>query len=54
MPDEFSIQHVNLVEDRKGSVGGEIMRRFTVVFDYPNQKLYLKKNKILTILSTLI
>lgn len=45
MPDEFSIQHVNLVQDRKGSVGGEIMRRFTVVFDYPNQKLYLKKNR---------
>ncbi|MCY0967841.1 PDZ domain-containing protein [Chryseobacterium wangxinyae] len=44
MPDEFSIQHVNLVGDRKGSVGGEIMRRFTTAFDYPNQKLYLKKN----------
>jgi hypothetical protein len=27
MPDEFSIQHVNLVENRKGSIGGEIMRR---------------------------
>ncbi|MCW3161292.1 PDZ domain-containing protein [Chryseobacterium oryctis] len=45
MPDEFSIQHVNLVENRKGSIGGEIMRRFTTVFDYKNQKLYLKKNK---------
>lgn len=45
MPDEFSIQHVNLVPDRKGSIGGEIMRRFTVVFDYSNQKLYLKKNR---------
>lgn len=45
MPDEFSIQHVNLVENRKGSVGGEIMRRFTVIFDYPNGKLYLKKNR---------
>ncbi|WP_435523706.1 PDZ domain-containing protein [Chryseobacterium indoltheticum] len=45
MPDEFSIQHLNLVEDRKGSVGGEIMRRFTVAFDYPNGKLYLRKNK---------
>ena len=45
MPDEFSIQHVHLVDDRKGSVGGEIMRRFTVAFDYPNQKIYLKKNK---------
>lgn len=45
MPDEFSIQHVNLVENRKGSIGSEIMRRFTVVFDYPNQKLFLKKNR---------
>ncbi|MFL9834268.1 PDZ domain-containing protein [Chryseobacterium terrae] len=45
MPDEFSIQHLNLAQDRKGSVGGEIMRRFTVAFDYPNGKLYLKKNK---------
>jgi hypothetical protein len=44
MPDEFSIQHVNLVEDRKGSVGGDIMRRFTVAFDYAQQKMYLKKN----------
>ncbi|MDM1553041.1 MULTISPECIES: retropepsin-like aspartic protease [Chryseobacterium] len=45
MPDEFSIQHVSLVKDRKGSVGGEIMRRFSIIFDYPNNKLYLKKNR---------
>lgn len=45
MPDEFSIQHVTIVDGRKGSVGGEIMRRFTVAFDYQNQKLYLRKNK---------
>lgn len=44
MPDEFSIQHVNLVEDRKGSIGGDIMRRFTVAFDYRHQKMYLRKN----------
>lgn len=44
MPDEFSIQYVNLVGERKGSIGGEILRRFTVAFDYPNGKLYLKKN----------
>ena len=44
MPDEYSIQHVNLVENRKGSIGGDIMRRFTVVFDYENEKLYLRKN----------
>ncbi|HCA06849.1 aspartyl protease family protein [Chryseobacterium sp.] len=45
MPDEYSIQHVNLVADRKGSVGGEIIRRFTTIFDYPAGKIYLKRNK---------
>ncbi|WP_292010707.1 PDZ domain-containing protein [Chryseobacterium sp.] len=45
MPDEFSIQHINLAKDRKGSIGGGIMKRFTVVFDYQNEKIYLKKNR---------
>jgi len=45
MPDEYSIQHVNLVNDRKGSVGSEIMRRFSVAFDYKGEKLYLRKNR---------
>ncbi len=44
MPDEYSIQSLKLVPDRKGSIGSEILRRFTVIFDYPNEKLYLKKN----------
>lgn len=44
MPDEFSIQHVNLVENRKGSIGGDVMRRFTVAFDYAHQKMYLRKS----------
>lgn len=29
---------------RNGSVGGEILSRFTVVFNFPKGKLYLKKN----------
>jgi hypothetical protein len=29
---------------RNGSIGGEILSRFTVVFNYPHGKLYLKKN----------
>lgn len=45
MPDEYSIQHLTLVEDRKGSVGGEILSRFTIGFDYKNEKIYLRKNK---------
>ncbi|KQT20567.1 peptide-binding protein [Chryseobacterium sp. Leaf404] len=45
MPDEYSIQNLNLVKDRKGSIGSEILRRFTLAFDYKNEKLYLKKNR---------
>ena len=29
---------------RNGTLGGEIMTRFNVIFDYPHEKLYLKKN----------
>lgn len=45
MPDEFSIQHINLVKNRKGSVGGEIFRRFTLIINYPENKIYLRKNR---------
>ena len=43
-PDSTSIRNVTMVPDRMGSVGGEIMKRFDVVFDYQNQELHLKKN----------
>lgn len=43
-PDTTSIRNVNMVTDRAGSVGSEILRRFSVVFDYPNRQLFLKKN----------
>jgi len=43
-PDSSSIKNVKMVKDRAGSVGSEILKRFTVVFDYPNQQLFLKKN----------
>jgi hypothetical protein len=29
---------------RNGTVGGEILNRFTAIFDFPNEKIYLKKN----------
>ena len=44
MPDEYSIQHLKLAKDRKGSIGSEIFRRFTMILDYPNKKIYLRKN----------
>ncbi|HWS60854.1 MAG TPA: aspartyl protease family protein [Flavobacterium sp.] len=43
-PDSSSIKNVRMVRDRAGSVGAEILRRFNLVFDYQNQKLFLKKN----------
>ena len=43
-PDSTSIKNVKMVKDRAGSVGSEILRRFSVVFDYRNQKMYLRKN----------
>lgn len=45
MPDEYSIQNLKIVPNRKGSIGSDILRRFTVIFDYPDKKLLLKKNK---------
>lgn len=43
-PDTLSVNKISMVKDRSGSVGAEILRRFEVVFDYPNQIMYLKKN----------
>lgn len=30
---------------RNGSIGGEILSRFKVIFDFPSEKIYLKKNR---------
>jgi hypothetical protein len=43
-PDSSSIKSVRMVKDRAGSIGGEILKRFSIVFDYKNELLYLKKN----------
>jgi len=43
-PDSASIKSVNMVKDRTGSVGAEILKRFNIVFDYRNKKIYIKNN----------
>ncbi len=43
-PDSSSIKNVRMVKDRAGSIGSEILKRFSLVFDYPNQKMFLRKN----------
>ena len=44
MPDEYSIQNLKLVPNRKGSIGSDILRRFTVIFNYPGKTMYFRKN----------
>lgn len=31
---------------RNGTIGGEVLSRFTVVFNFPDEKIYLKKNSM--------
>ncbi len=44
-PDSSALRSARLVPGRIGSIGSEVLRRFTVIFDYPSQMLYLKKGK---------
>ncbi|SDW78802.1 PDZ domain-containing protein [Lutibacter oricola] len=42
-PDSISIRHARRFRSRNGSMGANILKRFLVVFDYPNKKISLKK-----------
>ena len=44
MPDLNSIKSVSMVENRVGSIGGEIFKRFSVIVDYRNKQLFLAKS----------
>lgn len=44
-PDAVSLVNLKMVENRLGSVGGDFLRRFNVIFDYQNKKMHLAKNK---------
>ncbi len=43
-PDSTATIGIQLVENRVGSIGSEIMKRFNAIYDYPNNFLYLDKN----------
>lgn len=42
-PDSLSIVHALKFSKRNGSIGGSILKRFTVIFDYTNARVTLKK-----------
>jgi hypothetical protein len=44
-PDEKATKNILMVNDRKGSIGAEIFKRFHIVFDYKNKLIYFKKNR---------
>jgi len=43
-PDTSSISEVSITQGRSGSIGADIFRRFNVIFDYPHNRLILRKN----------
>jgi hypothetical protein len=44
-PDSVAVQSVSFVPNRIGSIGGEVLSRFDLVFDYPHQVLYTRPNR---------
>jgi len=43
-PDMISFDGIKNLGDRNGSLGGEILKRFNIIFDYQNSKITFKKN----------
>ena len=43
-PDSTSIKIAKTYKDRNGSLGGDILKRFNLFFDYQNEQLHLKRN----------
>lgn len=43
-PDSLSISSAAGLDDRNGSIGSEILKRFNLIIDYPNQLISIKPN----------
>lgn len=43
-PDSLSLDTSKILKDRNGSISGNILKRFNIIFDYGNGDLWLKKN----------
>ncbi|WP_255481074.1 aspartyl protease family protein [Pontibacter sp. Tf4] len=44
-PDEEAIKVALNVANRNGNLGSDILKRFTVIFDYPHNRMYLMPNR---------
>ena len=45
MPSEESVKSMNFVKERIGSIGADVLKRFTIGFDYKNGLSFIKKTK---------
>ena len=45
-PDSLSFNQISLLNDRNGSLGGDIIKRFNWFLDYENKQFYFKKNSL--------
>jgi hypothetical protein len=43
--DNYSDEAITQLTGRNGSIGGDLLSRFTVIFDYNSKMLYLRKNR---------
>ena len=43
-PDSTNTKDINFVDNRVGSIGGDVLKRFKIIFDYKNENIYLKKS----------
>ncbi len=43
-PDMITFTNLKDLGNRNGSLGGEILKRFNIIVDYPNEKITLRKN----------
>ncbi|HHN47479.1 MAG TPA: PDZ domain-containing protein, partial [Bacteroidales bacterium] len=43
--EDYSDPEATRVTGRNGSIGGDVLSRFTTTFDYPGNTLYLRKNR---------
>ena len=43
-PDMVAFNAIKNLGNRNGSLGGEVLKRFNIIFDYRNQKITLRKN----------
>lgn len=43
-PEELALENIRFFAERDGSIGGDFLRRFNVIFDYPSKRLSVKKN----------